>query len=53
MEEKVKIEKPLKENYGYVQNEGFDDEPSGWAFEDREAEYYKALELWEKQNDLV
>ena len=43
-------EKPQKVKYGWHEQCGFDDEPSGWMFEGGEEEYYKALKEWEAVN---
>jgi len=44
-----KKQKPRPEDYGYIEQQGFDDLPSGWAYEKGEEEYYKALKIWEEQ----
>jgi hypothetical protein len=40
-------EKPTMEKYGWHNQNGFDDLPSGWMYEGGDVEYYKALKLWE------
>lgn len=43
--------KPKLEDYGYVENMGFDSEPSGFVIEGGEEAYNKAMEIWlYKQN---
>lgn len=37
------FQKPNKKDYGWHDQQGFDDEPSGWLIEHGEQEYYKAL----------
>ncbi len=37
------FKKPNKKDYGWHDQQGFDDEPSGWLIEHGEEEYYKAL----------
>ena len=43
------LEKPTPEKYGWHEQQGFDDEPSGWMFEGGEEAYYEALKKWEDQ----
>ena len=43
-------QKPNPSDYGYVDNNSFDGEPSGWCLEGGEEAYNKALELWEMNN---
>lgn len=40
--------KPNPEKYGWHEQQGFDDEPSGWMLEGGEDAYYKALKEWEE-----
>lgn len=40
------MEKPNKEDYGFVENSGFDSEPSGWVVEEGEDYYLEALEKY-------
>ena len=40
-------EKPTMEKYGWHEQQGFDDLPSGWMYEDGEEEYYNALKIWD------
>jgi len=42
-------EKPKKENYGWHSQDGFDDLPSGWAFEGGEEAYGEAITKWENK----
>jgi hypothetical protein len=46
-------EKPTPEQYGYVENNGFDSEPSGWVIEGGEEAYEIALKEWEEWNEKV
>lgn len=41
------MEKPKKEHYGWHENEGPHDEPSGWLLEGGEEAYLEALNEWE------
>jgi len=41
--------KPTPEKYGWHEQSGFDDEPSGWIYEGGEEAYYKALKEWEER----
>ena len=41
--------KPTPEEYGWHNQQNFDDEPSGWVFEGGEEAYYKALKEWKAQ----
>lgn len=43
-------EKPIKENYGWVESTGFDSEPSGFMLEGGEEAYEEAMEKWEEYN---
>ena len=43
-------EKPKMEKYGWHEQSGFDDLPSGWMFEGGEEAYYEALKEWEAVN---
>ena len=43
MKEEQFIEKPLPAKYGWHEQIGFDDEPSGWTIEGGEEAYYEAL----------
>ena len=45
------MEKPDKKLYGWHDQEGFDDEPSGWMIEGGEEAYYEALKKWEEQSN--
>ena len=45
-------EKPTMEKYGWHEQSGFDDLPSGWMFEGGEEAYYKALKEWEAVSSL-
>lgn len=48
----LKLEsKPTPEQYGWHNQEGFDDEPSGWMFEGGEEKYYEALKKWQFMQD--
>jgi hypothetical protein len=40
--------KPNPEKYGWHEQQGFEDEPSGWMLEGGEDAYYKALKEWEE-----
>ena len=40
--------KPTPEKFGWHNQNGFDDEPSGWMFEGGEDAYYEALKKWEE-----
>ena len=40
--------KPTKEKYGWHDQKGFDDLPSGWMLEGGEEAYDKALKEWQK-----
>jgi hypothetical protein len=42
------IEKPKMEKYGWYEQAGFDDLPSGWMVEGGEEAYYEALEQWKE-----
>lgn len=44
-----KKEKPTPEKYGWHNQQGFDDDPSGWMFEGGEEAYYEALKEWKSQ----
>lgn len=46
------MKKPKKEDFGWHEQEAFDDEPSGWIFEGGEEAYYKALNLWEESREF-
>ena len=50
--ENNKTEKPNMEQYGWHNQESFDDLPSGWMVEDGEENYFKALKEWEDANRL-
>ena len=39
---------PDPKHFGYIENEGFDSEPSGWAYEGGEEAYLQALKQWEQ-----
>jgi hypothetical protein len=39
-------EKPTMQIYGWHEQCGFDDEPSGWMIEGGEEAYYEALKKW-------
>lgn len=41
------ITKPTKEQYGWVEQSGFDEEPSGWVIEGGEEAYEEALKQYE------
>jgi hypothetical protein len=45
------MEKPMKENYGYVESSGFDSEPSGFVIEGGEEAYHEALKTWQFMQD--
>ena len=49
---KMKMEQPIKENYGWVESTGFDSEPSGFTIEGGEEAYEEAMEKWEEYNKL-
>ena len=40
------MKKPIKENYGWYSQCGFDDEPSGWYVEGGEEAYDVAIKRW-------
>ena len=40
------MEKPTKEKYGFVENTGFDSEPSGFVIEGGEEAYNEAMARW-------
>jgi len=40
------MEKPIKEQYGWVETTGFDGEPSGFMIEGGEEAYEEAINLW-------
>jgi hypothetical protein len=40
------MNKPTKEQFGWIESTGFDSEPSGFAFEGGEEAYYEALRIW-------
>jgi len=42
--------KPTPEQFGWHNQNGFDDEPSGWMLEGGEDAYYEALKKW---NELI
>ena len=42
-------EKPKKENYGWHEQRGFDDEKSGWTLEGGEKAYDEAVKKYEKK----
>ena len=44
--------KPKKEDYGWITQSGFDNEPSGWAIEGGEEAYSKAIEEWEGLQEI-
>ena len=43
----VSMEKPNKEKYGWHNQDGFDDEPTGWLIEGGEEAYFEALKRWQ------
>ena len=43
-------EKPTMEQFGWHNQQGFDDDESGWMFEGGEDAYYEALKKWEDSN---
>lgn len=45
------MEKPIKENYGWRERTSFEEEPSGWIYEESEEKYNEALEVYEKSLD--
>lgn len=45
------MEKPIKEDYGWVESTGFDSEPSGFMIESGEEAYEEAMEEWHKYKD--
>lgn len=45
------MNKPIKEDYGFVESNSFDEE-SGWMIESGEEEYYKAYAKWVEFNDM-
>lgn len=46
--------KPTPEQYGWISQNSFDDDESGWAIEGGEEKYYEALSQWndEKVKEL-
>lgn len=48
MKEQI-FEKPLPKKYGWHEQVGFDDQPSGWMIEGGEEAYYEALEQYENK----
>lgn len=46
------MKQPTKEDYGFVSNNQFDGEPSGWVLEGGEEAYAEALVLWENEDDI-
>ena len=49
--EDTKSKMPLKEDFGFVESEGFDSERSGWVIEGGEDAYYEAYSKWVEEND--
>lgn len=47
-DENLEPKKPNPKKYGYHEQQGFDDEPSGWMIEGGQDAYYKALREWEE-----
>lgn len=45
------MEKPIKENYGWVESVGFDSEPSGFVVEGGEEAYEEAMKKWQDFQD--
>ena len=45
------MKKPIKENYGYRNQDSPDEMPSGWIYEEGEEKYNEALELYEASLD--
>ena len=45
------MKKPEKKDYGYIENNAFDADKSGWAYEDGEYQYYKALKEWNLEQE--
>ncbi|NJL76040.1 MAG: hypothetical protein HC892_14500 [Saprospiraceae bacterium] len=43
------LEKPTPQKFGWQDQCGFDDEPSGWMLGGGEEAYYEALRKWEIQ----
>ncbi len=43
--------KPNPKKYGWYERNGFDDDPSGWQFEEGEERYYEALRHWQFMKD--
>ena len=46
----MKGPKPTPEQFGWHNQNGFDDEPSGWIYEEGEERYFSALAAWEEEN---
>lgn len=44
------MKKPKKEDFGWYESNGFDDQPSGWVYEDGEEAYYEAIAKWDIDN---
>ena len=42
--------KPTPEQFGWHNQNGFDDEPSGWMYEEGEERYFAALAAWDAEN---
>jgi len=45
--------KPIDTDFGWHEQQGFDDEPSGWMLEGGEEAYYKAFKEWEDNKHLI
>lgn len=43
------MNKPDPKKYGFHDQQGFDDEPSGWLIEGGEEAYEKALQEWNRK----
>jgi hypothetical protein len=47
------VPRPTPEQFGWHTQVGFDDEPSGWMYEEGEERYYEALAEWEKNQKTL
>ena len=45
------MEKPKKQNFGWIDSVGFDSEPSGFVFEGGEEAYEEAMKRWQFMED--
>jgi len=45
------MEKPTKEKFGFIENSGFDSEPSGFVYEGGEEAYEAAMKRWKFMQD--